>query len=624
MSNVNHRYSSESWALDLSGKRSPLSRWTGRDVLSHESFRLSLLGAEGGVAPVVWLAGDRACFEALYQVVEGYVQSGLREPVLAGQSTFPSVNGKPASNIPASNIYVESNGAGNPTTASSPDTVGEAEGDGDRAQFSLTAQGLLRHRLSYSPADSNSPPRQMQLSTLQLADLLAVLEQWQTDTLALPERKARLRVLPGGQSGDFVMPTWGRIAASLLVALGATGSGAYLLLNLPSSEEQVALESAPADADAVATSPSFGAGASGAPGGAFGQFPTASGPPITSQAQDADAAFNNPLVLPKDADALPPPPAAGLPTTPLPRDSDLGQIPLPQSLPGGVSVDGPTPSVSGGLSGGLSGSIASSSETGASASSGDDRFINDLGLGSNEILESNAEAPPFPEPTVEDGPLLAGQAGADSAEASSDVIGEVDIVASAPPLTQQPGAAELNTASAPASSAATADGNDKGTTTSEAIASTPSVFIGAADDSPEGNTGGSSRGGFPPGEAARIGAAAPLPPAAPPSPQVTVAKPLPSNNQSRAVQSYLQSQWKAPAAIQQPLQYRLSVSPEGKLASVEALSPTAQLYVNDAQLPAVGSAISGAADTVQSTMVVTLTPSGQVNVAIEKAVPVTP
>lgn len=572
MSNVNHRYSSESWTLDLSAKRSPLSRWTGRDVLRDEEFRLSLLGAQGGIAPVVWLSGDRPCFEELHKTLETYVQQGLGEPVLAAKSTFP---------------------------AGSQGAINSASG-----QFALEAQGLLRHSLNYSPQDSSSP-RQMKLSMLQLADLLAVLDQWQTETLALPERQSRLKVLPGGKDTDFVVPTWGRIAASLVVAVGATGIGGYILSqNLPKNAQQIALESAPAESDAAApASPSFGA----PPSGAFGQFPTASGPPITSQAQEGDAAFNNPLVLPQDAQT-PPPPDLGLPTLPLPNgDSGLGQIPLPQAAPPASS------SPSGSIPPKTSGEDATiaSAETGASSNAGLDNSpaspitptspTTDLSIG-NALPGTTAEAPPQPEPTQEDSPLLA-----DIPEADREIsLDEEETFAAAPPLSQQPSPV---LAPAPVESAKV----DPGTIASETEAADLIASAPAATN---------SRAGQP------IAANEPEPalaaPPAPPVPQVSVAKPLPGNNQSRAVQSYLQSQWQPPTAIQQPLQYRLRVSPEGNLASVEALSPTAQLYVNDAKLPPVGSAISGAADTVQSTMVVTLTPSGQVNVAVEATAPAAP
>ena len=563
MSNVNHRYSSESWTLDLSGKRSPLSRWTGQDVLRDEEFRLSLLGAAGGVAPVVWLSGDRPCFEELHKAVEAYVQQGLGQPVLAAKSTFPAQ--VTTSAIPAN------------------------------SRFSLEAQGLLRHSLNYSPRDSSSP-RQMQLSMLQLADLLAVLDQWQTETLALPERQSRLRVLPGGKESDFVVPTWGRIAASLVVAVGATGIGGYILSqNLPSSDQQIASESAPVEEDAAVLIPPFG----GEPDNAFGQFPTASGPPITSQAQDGDAAFNAPLIPPQTGQT-PPPPGIVFPTIPLPSDDNLGQVPTPST--------GPI------ASGSVSGRPSQSSSENLTIASAEARQATsedltptptsptlDPSIG-NTIPGTTASAPPLPEPTLDDRPLLAGELEAEIARESTD---EEESFSDAPPLTQQPSPVINPT---PVESAkSTAGSATAGAEASDLIASAPAA--------------NSSRGGQP------IEANEPEPalaaPPAPPAPQVSVAKPLPANNQSRAVQTYLQSQWKPPAAIQQPLQYRLSVSPEGKLASVEALSPTAQLYVNDAKLPQVGAAISGAADTVQSTMVVTLTPSGQVNVAVEKTTPAT-
>lgn len=591
MSNVNHRYSSESWTLDLSGKRSPLSRWTGKDVLRDEQFRLSLLGAQGGIAPVVWLSGDRPCFEALHKVVEAYVQQGLGKLVLAGKSTFPSG----ATETPV----LDSSSPASPQPQS------------NASQFSIEALGQLRHSLNYNPQDSSSP-RQMQLSTLQLADLLAVLDQWQTETLTLPESSSRLRVLPGGKD-EFVMPTWGRIAASLMVALGATGLGAYVLSQrLPGAEQQVALEST-APASEGTASPNVNADA----GSAFGSFPTASGPPITTQAQDGDTPFNNPFLQPQTEQDLPAgdpptPPNITFPT-PLPSSDDLGQVPLPPATPAALpSSDLPAsiPATSD------ADSQSAGSPPPEQATANLEPFTETavvvpepgavLGGGTvPELAEANKlpTSPAFSEPSA-DRPLLDDSPTSTSA---SDITAE-ETIAAAPIFAPPP---------EKATAATSGNSSTEVTDPEPVIAPAPPISASTA-----------SRVGLPSPEVqppAAVVSPAPLessPPSAPPAPQVTVAKPLPANNQSRAVQSYLQSQWKPPATIQQPLQYRLSISPEGNLSSLEPLSPTAQLYVNDANLPSVGAAIGGAADTVQSTMVVTLTPSGQVNVAIEKETPV--
>lgn len=91
-------------------------------------------------------------------------------------------------------------------------------------------------------------------------------------------------------------------------------------------------------------------------------------------------------------------------------------------------------------------------------------------------------------------------------------------------------------------------------------------------------------------------------------------EPLPTNIQSEALQNYLQSNW-TPASGQTQ-QYRVAISPEGKLTSVQALGSS-----GSGNFPKVGAAIAGAAAPIQSTLKVTVTPSGRVVVLVERENP---
>lgn len=571
MSTVNHRYSSKTWSLDLSAQQSPLSRWTGRSALRQEQLRLALLGAEAGVAPVTWLAGDRPCFEALHQTVERYVHQGLSQPVLGPQSTFPgaiSPSHTAVSTVPGPTLQpatltqseLTQSKPNQPKPNQSKPNQPEPT-QPERSLFFLEALGLLRHRLSYYPPDTQA--RQLQLSTLQLADLLAVLDQWQSETVALPGQAPAAVAPRRPRDTDFVVPAWGRVAASVLIATGAVGSGVYVINQqlVRSSASQIALESPTDTASEQAD--------------AFGAFPRSGGPPLTSQSSDPN--FDQPF-LPAPATSEEPGPESGLPPSVVfPGGS------LDGPLPGAPLVLGPNEIPPNGMNGIPGNNLGNNSGLNASGR---------LGLEPGEGDRKSPATGPI------SGPISGQTSGQTSGrtDASSGATGSTIAQANSKAAEDQ---ALVSPQQAPETSESTSTSTPEETARAAAIARPAPRATEPSAAAPD--------------ESATPQVAA----AAPPAPQVTVAQPLPANAQSQAVQSYLEQNWKPPTSIRQPLQYRLQVSGEGKLTRLEPLSPTSLLYRKDANFPDLGETL-GSSGGPGSTLLVTLSPNGTVKVVVEQ------
>lgn len=159
MATIARQYQSPQWQLELSGTESPLSRWFGQTLLQDIRFALRQIDASGLIS---WQwRGEQDQLEQL-------------------QREFA-----------------------------------------DRVNHLLTRSSLepLNHDWPQVPG-LDMPPK---LSTLQLFDLAEVLDQWAADTVALPAdvapvRRFSLPILPTLAA----VPTWGRVAASAVAAVGVS------------------------------------------------------------------------------------------------------------------------------------------------------------------------------------------------------------------------------------------------------------------------------------------------------------------------------------------------------------------------------------------------------------------
>ncbi|MBD2100633.1 DUF4335 domain-containing protein [Leptolyngbya sp. FACHB-261] len=276
---------SPSCVLDVWAEASPLSRWTGRPLLKNLRFRLSFL--ETGITVI----GGRSQLEVLTEVVDAYVRGKL--------TSIPT---------PPPNPY----------------------------SISLTSVGTLCHRLQFgslqaeqSEAGLLSP---VTLSTLQLFDLAACLEQCSTEVMALPDLTP-LTALTAQFRGPLLNSPALRSAALVIFTVGATLT-AVRVLQTPTSSSTASAPTAQADNQRVALQPGEPQANQPGPIPTILPGPTVAATPFdpfTVETPDVSAA-SPPLptlkVTPPSpaAEALPPPPpASSLPGAPSPSPAPQAQ-----------------------------------------------------------------------------------------------------------------------------------------------------------------------------------------------------------------------------------------------------------------------------------------------------------
>ncbi len=179
---VIRRFTPPTCTLEIKAKNSPLSRWTNKLVLKNLHFRLSFDDPKIPEEKQVTIKGDRLQLEQLYNAIIDYVQNFLHQS-FANSDRF-------------SNLL---------TSDSKP---------------YLQPQGLVSHELYLgSLANGNSAAR-IQLSSVQLFDLVTALEEYHTQVAALPE-------LDTAKTPNLLF-IWGSIAAAAILAVGLTTVGVKL------------------------------------------------------------------------------------------------------------------------------------------------------------------------------------------------------------------------------------------------------------------------------------------------------------------------------------------------------------------------------------------------------------
>lgn len=236
---------------------SPLSRWAGQQVLKNVRFKLSLDDPRSSEEQWMTLQGDRAQLEALQEAVEDYVQQFLEQTSAQFSSAF-LVPSQPNPSSPTTHPEVQSGNATShlyslsgrvetdlaPVNGSLDDRthpkfqqrralVDRSSSLTDAAQthgIYLQPEGLLKHTLFLGSIADEETGSTLQLSALQLFDLATALDEYAVDAVTLPSL---------GRSGWLKSPpSWARVAAIAVLAIGLTTSVAKLLDG--SSNPQVA------------------------------------------------------------------------------------------------------------------------------------------------------------------------------------------------------------------------------------------------------------------------------------------------------------------------------------------------------------------------------------------------
>ncbi|WP_416673081.1 DUF4335 domain-containing protein [Egbenema bharatensis] len=216
---VLRRYTPPTCTLEIAATGSVLSRWTDRTVLKNLRFQLNFDDPTLPPEKQVKIHGDRSQLEALCEVVEGYVQSLLAQP---SEQFHRSV------------IHLEE-ATHSAKLLPFPKEAGVDERVPD-AGIHLKPKGLLAHELELGTLASSETGSSVALNTLQLFDLSNALDEYRAEALSLPalSRPAWLKS----------PASWTKVAAVLVLALGATGAVTKFVLDIASPVQVASSESA--------------------------------------------------------------------------------------------------------------------------------------------------------------------------------------------------------------------------------------------------------------------------------------------------------------------------------------------------------------------------------------------
>lgn len=228
---VLRRYTPPTCTLEIAATGSVLSRWTDRTVLKNLRFHLSFDDPKLPPEQQIILTGDRLQLEALCEVVETYVQSLLNQaPDPLNALLIPS---DPA-NPDQAQLPIARTKSSELSSSSDPS-----------AGIYLKPKSLLSHELCLGALGNGELGAAVHLSALQLFDLANALDEYHAEALTLPAlgRPAWLQA-PAG---------WARVAAVLVLAIGATGAVTKFVLDISSPVSQVAASNQEVE---IATQPS--------------------------------------------------------------------------------------------------------------------------------------------------------------------------------------------------------------------------------------------------------------------------------------------------------------------------------------------------------------------------------
>ena len=185
-----HRFTPPTCTLEIKGNKSPLSRWTNREMFKKLQFQLSFDDPRLPTSKQVKIKGSQSDLEQLKIAVDRYVQEFLHASLnpVAKSNVF-KIHHKLNNNSPY-----------------------------------LKPKGLVVHQLFLANLTHDAAADNIQLNTVQLFDLVTALEAYTTQFVVLPKLKqAQL---------NKTIPLWGTIAAATIAAVGITA----IVFKSPSSQ----------------------------------------------------------------------------------------------------------------------------------------------------------------------------------------------------------------------------------------------------------------------------------------------------------------------------------------------------------------------------------------------------
>ncbi len=190
------RYTPPTCALEITAQPSALSRWMGKVALKDVRFKLSFDDPRMSDDAWIVLRGDRAQLEGLHTTVSDYVQSFLmRVPALPTATVERDIAAQTA--VSATDL----------ATSIAPSTG-----------ITIHPKGLLGHELALGSLATEQSGATLQLSSTQLADLAAALDEYSAEATTLPQLTGQTAWLP--DLTQWSSPNWAGLAAGVLVAVG--------------------------------------------------------------------------------------------------------------------------------------------------------------------------------------------------------------------------------------------------------------------------------------------------------------------------------------------------------------------------------------------------------------------
>ncbi len=188
-----HRFTPPTCTLEILGKNSLLSRWTKQQAIKNLGFKLSFDDPRISEEEQITISGDREQLEQIYSLVLDYTENFL-------QQSFTSQ-------------FLES------------------------IDNSAVNHKLVNYELSIEDILDKNAPQKIQLSALQLFDLVSALEEYKSKTAVVAE----LEEVPKKP----ILPLWTKIAAALVIAVGLTNVVFQLTKEPTITESAISLQEEP-------------------------------------------------------------------------------------------------------------------------------------------------------------------------------------------------------------------------------------------------------------------------------------------------------------------------------------------------------------------------------------------
>ena len=198
-----HKFTPPTCSLEIWGQNSALSRWTKQQVIKNLRFQLSFDDPRIPKEEQVTISGDREQLEQIYNLVLNYTEKFL-EQSFGAESLASSVIAK------VENI--------------------------DVAPY-LKPLGLVNHELYLGDLITVNPPLKIQISALQLFDLVTALEEYKSEIAVVAELEQTPQKL--------ILPLWMKIAVALLLTVGLTNLVLRLITRPIVTESVVSLQEEP-------------------------------------------------------------------------------------------------------------------------------------------------------------------------------------------------------------------------------------------------------------------------------------------------------------------------------------------------------------------------------------------